>query len=107
MTQKSLLTLELLAVYLALKCLKSLFKTICHIKIKIIFKAFDAQVVLAWLLSSKVNYKNTFVSNRLKDINLNQEELFSKYGLTLYFKYVPSLQNPADLITRGLSFKKS
>ena len=34
MIQKSLLKLELLAVYLALKCLKSLFELICHLKIK-------------------------------------------------------------------------
>ena len=104
MTYKSLSTLELLAVYLALKCLKSLFEIICHLKIKNILIAVDGQVLLAWLLSSKVNCKNTFVSNRLKDINLNREELSSKYGVTLYFRHVPILQNPADLITRALSF---
>ena len=47
MTQKSLSTVELLALYLVLKCLKSLFEIICCLKIKNIFIAVDAQVMLA------------------------------------------------------------
>ena len=35
-----------------------------------------------------------------------KEEFSSLYGVSLNFRYVPSLQNPADLTTRGLTFKK-
>ena len=55
---KSLPTLELLSVYRVLTCLKNTYKVFCHLSIKNLFVAMDAQIVLAWLLSFKVNRKN-------------------------------------------------
>ena len=67
---KSLPTLELLSVYLALKCLKNVCEVFCWLDIKNLYVAVDAQIVLAWLLSTKANRKNIFVANRLKDITI-------------------------------------
>ena len=67
---KSLPTLKLLSVYLALKCLKNVCEVFCRLDIKNLYVAVDTQIVLAWLLSTKVNRKNIFVANRLKDIGL-------------------------------------
>ena len=106
MSPRTLPTLELLAVYLALKCLKNISSSFCHLDIKNLFLAVDAQVVLAWLLSSRVNSRNVFVSNRLKDINVLKEEVLSRLGVSVVYKYVPTDNNPADLITRGLTLKK-
>ena len=50
--------------------------------------------------------KNQFAKNRLKDISMMTQELKVKYNLDIVFKYVPTDQNPADLLTRGLSLNK-
>ena len=34
------------------------------------------------------------------------EELKAKYNIPIYFKYVPTGENPADLLIRGLSIEK-
>ena len=74
---KPLPTLELLSVYLALKCLKNVFEVFCRLDIKNLYVAVDAQIILAWLLSIKASQKNIFVANRLKDISLLKNEILS------------------------------
>ena len=66
----------------------------------------DAQIVLAWLLSTKANHKNIFVDNWLKAISLLKKERNSKLNVSVKLKYVPTDQNPADLITKGLTLNK-
>lgn len=103
---KTLPTLELLAVFLAVKCLGNILEMFSNISIKNTFVAVDAQIVLSWLLSEDAKTKNQFVRNRLKDISKIAKELVGEYSMPLKFKYIHTLQNPADLITRGLSFEK-
>ena len=68
--------------------------------------AVDAQVVLSWLMSQQINTKNQLAKNRLKDISMMTQALKVKYNLDIVFKYVPTDQNPADLLTRGSSLNK-
>ena len=103
--KKSLPTLELLGVYLAVKGLATLLKVYSNVKIESIFIAVDAQIVLSWLLSSTVKTKNLFAKNRISDINRMLGNLKSKYNVPIHFKYVPTSENPADLLTRGLSLE--
>ena len=65
---KSLPTLELLAVFLAIKCLLPLLKVYSRIRVGDIVISVDAQVVLSWLLSD-IKTKNQVVKDRLKDIH--------------------------------------
>ena len=106
---KTLPTLELLSVFLALKCLPTVLKAYSKSKISKITIAVDAQVVLSWLLSENIDdvkTKNLFVRNRLKDISVMLKELGEKYGIPMNFQYINTQQNPADLITRGLTMEK-
>jgi len=97
-------TLELLSVHLALKCLPSLLSPLRG-KIKDIIISVDAQVVLTWLLTGKVKTKNVFARNRIKDIAEMRQHVKEDHNLEISFRYIPTDQNPADLVTRGLSFK--
>ena len=101
---KSLPTLELLSVFLAVKGLFSLLKTYQKLKINKIVIAVDAQVVLSWLVTDVVKTKNQFALNRIKDIHRILRDLKIKFKIPISFKYIPTDQNPADLLTRGLSF---
>ena len=101
---KSQPTLELLSIYLALKCLKNVCEVFCRLDIKNLYVAVDAQIVS--LVAVKANRKNIFVVNRLKDIGLLKKERNSKLNVSVKFKYVPTDQNSADFITRGLTLKK-
>ena len=62
--------------------------------------------MLSWLLSDNIKTKNQFVRNRLKDIKEMIEELKKNASLSVKLKYVPTDQNPADLLTRGVTFEK-
>ena len=106
--KKSLPTLELLGVYTAFKCLQLILNSFTDVKINNIFMLVDAQVVLSWCLNdiNKVNCKNKFIINRLKEISVLKNEINTKYFLDIKFKYVPSNENPADILSRGLSFNK-
>ena len=100
---KSLPTLELLGVFLSFKGLFSILKTFSRVRINNIFIAVDAQVVLSWLLSDVVKTKNQFARNRIRDVHRMKKDLFDQYGIPIHFKYVSTDQNPADLLTRGLT----
>ena len=103
---KSLPTLELLSVFLAMKCLPTIINSLNDSNVTDITIGVDAQIVLSWILTGKVKTKNIFASNRVKDINKYQKDVSDKFGLNIKFKYLPSEENPADLVTRGLSFKE-
>ena len=101
--KKSLPCLELLSVFLAFKCLEQELESLTRAKYSNVFVAVDAQVVLSWLVSKSAKPKNVFVNNRLKEIFAIKEVIESKFKCKIKFKYVPSGENCADLITRGLS----
>ena len=64
---KTLPTLELLAVYLALKCLPFILDSFKFINFNKIICAVDSQIVLQWLFTGAVSNKNVFTRNRLKN----------------------------------------
>jgi len=100
---KSLPTLELLASFIALKCLPSILSALKG-KITEVTLCVDAQVVLSWILSKNVKSKNIFARNRVVDISKMREEINDEFGIEVKFRYVPTALNPADLLTRGTSF---
>ena len=101
---KTLPTLELLAVYLALKCLPFILGAFKFINFDKIICAVDSQIVLQWLFTGAVSNKNVFTRNRLKDIAMFRDNLKREFRFDIGFKYVMSEDNPCDLLTRGLSF---
>ena len=103
--ERTLPQLELLGALLALQGLENLLITFSNVKFKNVFLALDAQVVLAWLTSSN-NVKSVYASNRIKDAKLIMNNIAQKYNITVQCKYVPTAENPGDLLTRGLTFDK-
>ena len=104
--KKSLPTLELMSVYLAMKCLPFIMDAYNNIKFKCIYIAVDSQVVLSWLVGNTVKTKNVFARNRIKDIAAFKESIFNTYQIDISYNFINSEHNPADLLTRGLSFKE-
>ena len=104
--EKSLPTLELLGVFVAFKGLFSMLRTFSKVKFNNIYVAVDAQVVLSWLLSSVIKTKKQFVRNRIQDVHRMKKELLEEFQIPISFKYVPTDQNPGDLLTRGLSLEQ-
>ena len=101
---KSLPTLELLSAFLAIKCLDTIIKSL-NANIIDINICVDAQIVLSWILTGRVKSKNIFANNRVKEISNLRNDIKLKYNLDVKFKYIPTEDNPADLLTRGISFK--
>ena len=103
--KRTLPSLELLSVFLAFKCLPQVFSSFrnkfCSLNI---FS--DAQIVLAWLSSKKLKSNQVFVRNRVQDIHRMSDEISKNFSVTPSFLYVRSEENPADLVTRGISFKE-
>ena len=102
---KSLPTLELMSVFLALKCVKSIVESL-DVKVKGIYMATDAQIVLSWILNKKVKTKNIYAKNRVNDICNFLKSIQNEYELDVKFRYISTELNPSDLITRGISFKQ-
>ena len=73
------------------------------IKIKSVNIFTDAQIVLSWLLSPKIKIGKVFVKNRINDINGLIKQIEADFDLKVSLNYVKSEENPADLITRGMS----
>ena len=48
----------------------------------------------------------SLLKNRLKDIHNMVSEISEKFSVNVSFKYVPSENNPADMITKDLSIDK-
>jgi len=102
---KSIPTLELLSVYLALRCLPTVLETLDGMVVDVVV-CIDAQVVLSWVLSECVKSKNICARNRVKDITKLRQEIKTNHNVECKFKYIPTDQNPADMVTRGISFKE-
>ena len=103
--KKSLPTLELLGVFFALKNLFSMLSTFKKVHVENIYIATDSQVVLSWLLADIVKTKNGFACNRIKDCHKMFGDLQKQFNIKIQYKYVPTKENPGDLLTRGLSLQ--
>ena len=102
---KTLPTLELMSFYLALLCLPSILDSLNGV-VADVYICGDSQVALSWVLTRCVKTKNQFAKNRVKDISKFREDICDKYNLNCNFKYVPTDENPADLLTRGKTFQE-
>ena len=101
--KKKLPTLELLAIFLFMKCLDTIL-SVTKLSFNYLYVFSDSQVALSWVLTRKVKSKNIFSANRVKEISALQDSVFDKYKLKCEFRYVITSDNPADLLTRGLKF---
>merc|ERR1712121_172036 len=95
----------LLAVFAAVKIINNLLCVFENFRVRRVYVVCDAQVVLSWCLSSVVKTKTIFAANRIKDVKKMVNKIREKYSLNVEFKYVPTGDNPADLLSRGLSFE--
>ena len=103
---KTLPTLELLAIFLAVKCTLTLVSNVnFHIPVKDITFLTDSQVALSWVLTGRIVKKNIFVSNRIKDMSVFKES-FSNMNIDLKFSYIPTEHNMADIVTKPINISK-
>jgi hypothetical protein len=102
---KTLPTLELLAIFLAFKCLMNIIVALDRTRISRVYFATDSQIAISWILNKEVKTKNVFANNRVKDILQFQETLNNEHNLKCVFKFINSDSNPADLLTRGLTVR--
>ena len=104
--ERTLPTLELLAVQLALKCFLTIFSDglMKDVSFSDVNFFVDSQVVLSWVLTCKAPKKNIFVNNRLKEIDSMLNQIKSKF-VKVNLAYVPSQFNLADLVTKPCSAK--
>ena len=102
---RSLPQLELLGAVVATQGLLTMLDIFKHVKINNVYIHLDAQIVLSWILSPSLP-KNVYTSNRIKDVRKNVSDAQDKYNVNISFKYVPSSDNPADLLSRGISYNK-
>ena len=100
---KSVPQIELLSVFLAFKCLSLILDS--HSSCQEIHIWVDAQIVLEWILTGSKT-KIQFTKNRIIDIQTLNKEIAKKYNLPIKFHNIEGTQNPADLITRGISAKE-
>ena len=99
-------TLELMGVILALKCLPTVIESYSDIQFQFINICVDAQVVLNWIITKETRVKSKFVKNRVLEVVGLVENFMSEFNLPINYHYVNTDQNPADLVTRGLSYNK-
>ncbi|XP_064635263.1 uncharacterized protein LOC135492635 [Lineus longissimus] len=83
--------MELMAAVLGTR-LTSFIKHQLHFNVTKCVLWSDSQIVLSWLKTTK--HLPTFVQNRITEV---------KAGCFMNFSYCPTHQNPADLLTRGIS----
>ena len=101
---KSLPTL--LAVFIAFKALHFIVRDYSDAVITDIYIFVDAQVVLPWLLKDNIKIKYIFTGNRVKDINDIKNQIEKNSDIRIKYKYVQTTDNPADLISRGITIVK-
>ncbi|KAF0288908.1 hypothetical protein FJT64_012796 [Amphibalanus amphitrite] len=101
---RSIPQMELLAVFLALKCLPLIIDSI-NASIRHVRLWSDAQVVLEWLASG-CKSKSKFTANRLEDITAMKLKLHHQHQVEVTHHYVSTDSNVADMLTRGLSAKE-
>ena len=83
--------LELLAAVIGVRAVDYVSKEL-HIPITAKYVWTDSQCVLKWLASSK--NLSTFVANRVKELRSHAD---------LIFRYVNTFDNPADMVSRGMT----
>ena len=103
---RTLPTLELLSSYLAMKCLPVILSGFEDCKFEFVNILVDAQIVLSWILADDIKVKNLFVKNRISDIASMKEDFEQQHKTKILFNYVNTLENPSDLVTRGISVKE-
>ncbi|KAL7633029.1 UNVERIFIED_CONTAM: hypothetical protein RMT77_016605 [Armadillidium vulgare] len=103
---KTLPCLELLSVFLALKCLPQILSSLSGSKFKSLNIFSDSQITLAWVQNKGLKSKQIFVRNRVQDILSMSSALKENHSLIPNFLYVRTEDNPSDLLTRGISFKE-
>ena len=100
--KRSIPQLELLALTLGVKIVTFLVDTLSELTFENIYLWSDSQVALTWVAKTKsISCKTVFIKNRLLDI----ENEIEKLNCSLHYCYVKTAENPADFLTRGLSFK--
>ena len=104
--EHSIPTLELMAVILALKCLPTILEAYNNIQIQFVNICVDAQVVLNWLLTKDTKVKSKFLKNRVSEAEGLKSEINKKFKMPVAYHYVNTEHNPADLITKGLTYSK-
>lgn len=102
----SIPTLEFLSVILALKCLATVLNAYNNIHFKFVNICVDSQVVLNWMLTKETKLKSKYVKNRIRDFLSLIDEVKNTFKIPMHFSYVNTLKNPADLVSRGVTFKK-
>ena len=104
-TGRSLPQLELLGAVLGSQGLLTILETFKHVEINNVFIHLDAQIVLSWLLSPALP-KNQYTCNRIKDVKKLVSDAITTYNVPISFKYVPTGDNPADMLSRGITLLK-
>ena len=104
--EHSIPTLELMGVILAFKCLPAILDSYKGMQIQFLNICVDAQVVLNWLLTKETKVKSKFLRNRVLDASCLKDDLVKRYNIPLAYHYVNTEENPADLVTKGLSYSK-
>ena len=103
---RTLPCLELLTVYLTLKCLLEVFSCFSKVKFQSLNIFSDSLITLAWISNKGLKNKQIFVRNRIQDIGKMTSALIKEHSLRPRFRHVRSEGNSADLFTRGLSTKE-
>ncbi|KAL7644522.1 UNVERIFIED_CONTAM: hypothetical protein RMT77_005354 [Armadillidium vulgare] len=103
---RTLPCLELLSVFLALKCLPQVLGCFQDSNFKTLNIFSDSQVSLAWILRGGRKNKSVFIKNRIQDIKIMVSSLKEDHKLIPEFHFVRSEENPADLLTRGLNISE-
>ena len=106
MKSKTLPCLELLSIFLALKCLPQVLSGFPDSHFRSLYIFSDSQISLQWVLHGGKKNKSIFVKNRIQDIRRMISSLKEEHLLQPEFHFVRSEENPADLLTRGLSLKE-
>ena len=101
---RSLPQLELLGAVLGSQGLLTIVDVFQHVKINYVYIHLDAQIVLSWILSP-AHPKNIYTTNRIKDVRKMVQDVTEKHGVRIIFKYVPTGDNPADMLSRGITLE--
>ena len=88
--------LELQASLLGTRLLRTLLAELHDLNVTNAVLWSDSQTTLHWLLNDDVRH-DTFVNNRVADI----QEMIAAMRVPTVVRYVPTLDNPADLASRG------
>ena len=97
---RSLPQLELTAITLAYKAIKTLAKSPHFPDIRKVDIFTDSQVALSWVLRRSILKRNVYVNNRVKDICAIEEAIS---GTQVRCRYTPTSENISDFLTRPIT----